>query len=159
MSRLARALVVCGAVVLVGCACSSDARADEVPAGWAYELWDELMSPFCPGRTLANCSSSQAEQLRMWILFQEASGGSRDDVKAELLEQFGDVIRGAPRASGFGLTAYAIPVLAFLGGGVVLGVFLRRQIRSARAASASGAAAPVAVDPELERIVDEELAR
>ena len=126
--------------------------------GWAYDLADEMMSPFCPGRTLAECPSGQAETLRMWLLVQEASGRSREEVEAELLERYGDVILAAPRAEGVGIAAYALPVLAFLAGGVLVFAFLRRQTRAAAAESAAEPG-PAALDPELERMVDEELSR
>jgi cytochrome c-type biogenesis protein CcmH len=130
------------------------------PEGWAYDVANEIMSPYCPGRTLAECPSSQAGDLRAWILVQEAAGRSREDVEVDLYERFGDVILAAPRAEGFGITAYAIPILAFLAGGVLVVVFLRRQTAEAAAATApTGPAAPVPGDAELERIVDEELAR
>lgn len=123
-------------------------------AGWAYELPNHLMSPFCPGKTLADCTSPQAASLRLWIVVQEAAGRTRADVEDELLERYGDVLRPAPRATGFGITAYAVPLVAFLLGGVVVVVFLRRQTRTAAAKQAP----PAAADPELERIIDEQLA-
>ncbi len=129
-------------------------EAGRVPEGWAYELSHDLMSPFCPGRTLSACSSPQAESLRMWIIVQEASGRSREDVEAELFERYGDVLRPAPRARGFGLTAYVFPVVVFLAGGVVVAVFLRRQTRAAATHEPSSQPS----DPELERIIDQELA-
>jgi hypothetical protein len=54
------------------------------------------------------------------------------------------------------LAAYAIPVLAFLAGGVLVGVVLRRITR---AGSAPAAPAAESLDPELARLVDEDLAR
>jgi cytochrome c-type biogenesis protein CcmH/NrfF len=127
----------------------------EESADWAYELHHELMSPFCPGRTLADCSSPQAASLRMWIVVQAAAGRTRSDVKAELLERYGDVLRAAPLPTGFGFTAYAFPVIAFLAGGALVVVFLRRQTR--RSAETTRVAMPL--DPDLERLIDEELAR
>ena len=122
------------------------------PVGWAYELSRDMMSPFCPGRSLADCPSPQAESLRLWIVVQESTGRSRADVEAELYERYGDAIRGAPRAEGWGISAYAIPVLAFAAGGVLVVAFLRRRTR----VGSDPAAAP-ALDPELARIVDREL--
>jgi cytochrome c-type biogenesis protein CcmH/NrfF len=90
----------------------------------------------------------------MWVIVQEASGRSREDVEAELFERYGDVLRSAPRATGFGLTAYAFPVIAFLAGGVFVAVFLRRQTRAA--ATPKPSLQPS--DPELERVIDQELA-
>ncbi len=127
----------------------------EESADWAYELHNELMSPFCPGRTLADCSSAQAANMRLWIVMQAAAGRTRSDVKEELLERYGDVLRPAPLPTGFGFTAYAFPVVAFLAGGVLVAVFLRRQTRGT--AKTTRVAAPL--DPDLERLIDEELAR
>jgi cytochrome c-type biogenesis protein CcmH/NrfF len=110
---------------------------------WAYELAAELMSPFCPGRTLADCPSPNAASIRMWIVVQAAAGRTRDDVQAELYERYGDVMRPAPRAEGFGL---------------LVALVLRRMTRRG-AAPAQAVAAPRPLDPELERRVDEELAR
>ncbi len=63
------------------------------PVGWAYELSGELMSPFCPGRTLAECPSPQADELRLWIITQEAAGATRAEVERTLYQRFGDSIR------------------------------------------------------------------
>ncbi|HTF33111.1 MAG TPA: cytochrome c-type biogenesis protein CcmH [Myxococcota bacterium] len=128
----------------------------ENPTGWAYELSHQLMSPFCPGRTLPDCPSPQAAELQRWIREQERIGRPRSDVEAELYTQFGDVILQSPRAGGFGLAAYVIPVVLFLSGGLLLVYFLRRQTqKSAVASSASGGLRPV--DPELERRLEAEL--
>lgn len=128
--------------------------AQEEPKGWAYDLAGELMSPFCPGRTLADCPSQAAKSLTMWMVVQEAAGRTRTDVEEELLARYGEVMRPAPKAEGIGLTAYIIPAVTFAGGGLLVGFFLSRQTRGTRAAPE-----PQAVnDPELERIVDEELA-
>ncbi len=98
------------------------------PEGWSYELAHELMSPYCPGRTLAECPSSKADTLRMWLQVQEASGRSVEEVKAELVERFGDRVLSAPRPEGFGLAAYVLPVLAFVTGGLLVWRFLRKQL-------------------------------
>ncbi len=126
--------------------------------GWAYGLANELMSPYCPGRTLAECPSQQAQTLRMWLITQEAAGRSQDEVMADLLERFGDEILAAPRPEGFGLAAYVIPVVLFLLGGLLVVVFIRRQtLRPPDAEAPDGVEGPL--DPELERLVDEDLAR
>jgi cytochrome c-type biogenesis protein CcmH/NrfF len=135
------------------------ARAAE--GSWGYALWSDLMSPFCPGRTLADCTSGEAEQLRTWILVQAASGRSRDEVEAELVAQYGDVILSAPRAEGIGLAAYLLPAAAFALGGSGVVWFLRRQTRrtTPEAPPGAGSATPSAFDPELARAVDAEIQR
>jgi len=132
------------------------AGADTEPEGWSYRYFGEVMSPFCPGRTLAACTSTQAENLRTWILVQEAAGRSREDVHAELLERYGDVILSAPEAKGFGVAAYVIPFVVFVLGGAIVGIFLHRQTR---AAAAVPYAPPPPLDPDIERAIDEDLAR
>lgn len=129
---------------------------EPVPDGWAYDLANRLMSPFCPGRTLAECPSPQAESLRMWIVVQEAAGRSQEDVLEELYARYGDDIRSTPRAEGFGTAAYVIPVVVFLVGGVLVAAFLYRWTRRGGGPPSSP---PPALDPEMERRLDEELAR
>jgi cytochrome c-type biogenesis protein CcmH/NrfF len=125
---------------------------------WAYEIPAELMSPFCPGRTLADCPSPAAANIRMWILVQAAAGRTRDDVEDELLQRYGDHIRAAPKAEGFGWAAYLVPLGVFVGGGVLVAYVLRRMTRGAPVPPPSPPGARPG-DAELERVVDEELAR
>ncbi len=76
-------------------------------------------------------------------------------------DRFGEQIRSAPRAEGWGLAAYAIPLVGFLVGGASVILFLRKWVASGRppAESEVPGFAPSSVDPELERLVDEELQR
>jgi len=155
---IARTLAVSWlALALMAPVAFAESRDAAEPQGWAWSYFNEVMSPFCPGRTLSACSSGQADTLRMWILVQEAAGRSQEDVHEELLAKYGDVVLSAPRAKGFGVTAYALPALFFLGGGLIVVVFLKRQTRSAREAAAT-AATTAPLDPEIERAIDEELA-
>jgi cytochrome c-type biogenesis protein CcmH/NrfF len=131
--------------------------ADEPQPGWGYNLANELMSPYCPGRALPDCPSPQASELRQWIIAQEREGRPESEVMAQLLGRFGEGMLQQPRASGFGLTAYAIPIAGVIAGGALLFVFFRRQ--AAKAGSAPMAPRLAPVDPELERQVDEEFRR
>jgi cytochrome c-type biogenesis protein CcmH/NrfF len=130
--------------------------ADAPPKQWHYDLWNGLMSPFCPGRSLLDCPSPQAAELRAWIAEQEAAGRRREDVEEQLYQQFGDVILQAPKATGFGLAAYVIPAVGVVLGAFVLVLFLRRQTAAARQAPKLPLAPP---DPELDRRIDEEMRR
>ena len=88
------------------------------------------MSPYCPGRALAECPSPQADQLRLWIIDQARAGATRAEVEAELAANYGDQIRQTPRAEGIGLVAYAVPAAALVVGGAFLAFYLRRNGRS-----------------------------
>ena len=100
---------------------------------WSAELEQELMSPYCPGRSLVECPSQKATELRLWIAGQEKAGIPRAEVERELFERYGDILRHAPKAEGFGLWAYLVPAGALLAGGLLVGGFLRRQTAVARA--------------------------
>jgi cytochrome c-type biogenesis protein CcmH len=145
MRRIALALLT-----LIALAPAASAAND---GGFSRELESELMSPFCPGRSLIECPSPQATELRLWIQAQEKAGVSRGDVEARLFEQFGDTLRHSPRAEGWGLWAYLVPGLAMLAGGVLVLGFLRRPAR----ALASAPAPAASVDPELVREIEREL--
>jgi cytochrome c-type biogenesis protein CcmH/NrfF len=86
---------------------------------------------------------------------QEAAGRSRADVENELYERYGDIMRPAPRAQGLGLAAYVVPSAIILLGAGVVAVFLRHHSRKPDPPSVTPAASR---DPELERMIDEELA-
>jgi cytochrome c-type biogenesis protein CcmH/NrfF len=139
-------------LLLAGALVAGPAAADDP---FALELYNGLMSPYCPGRTLMDCPSEQAGELRDWIAAQEESGRSRAEVEEELYQRYGDVILQAPRAEGFGLAAYVLPVIAFLIGGAIVWVFLRRQ--AAAGAGAAAARPRASLDPDIERRIDEEL--
>jgi cytochrome c-type biogenesis protein CcmH len=98
---------------------------------WAYDLAHDLMSPYCPGRALAECPSPQADELRFWIISQARAGATREQVVAELAANFGDQIRQTPRAEGIGLIAYVVPAVAVGVGAAILALFLRRGGRPA----------------------------
>jgi len=150
------------AVGVAGVSAAQDADAAASPAAeesWSGEMIDELMSPYCPGRTLRNCPSSDAGELIHWIEAQDAQGREREEVFNQLLSEYGDEIRQAPVATGWGAAAYVVPVLAFVAGGVLVGLFLRRQGRAREAVAPAASGPPPPGDPDLERQVDEELGR
>jgi cytochrome c-type biogenesis protein CcmH len=141
-------------VLLAWLALGAAANAEEQTA-WGYELADELMSPWCPGFALPDCSSGYASDLRLWILDQEKRGRSREDVKAEILARYGDMMLQAPKAEGLGVLAYAIPAGLVLAGGAVLFVFLRKQ---GGAASGARDLQAGAADPQIAARIDAEFA-
>jgi cytochrome c-type biogenesis protein CcmH/NrfF len=155
-SRRQTILVAVLAFVLLAWAVPAGASGDA--EGWSYRLAHELMSPFCPGRTLSACTSDQAAELRQWMVMQEAAGTSREEVIAILEQRFGDVIRSRPEAEGWGMAAWLLPVIAALAGLGVAFVALRRMVAPQGAPRPTAAGAPhLDIDPELERLVDQEL--
>jgi cytochrome c-type biogenesis protein CcmH/NrfF len=148
LARLALLVALLCAVQLL---LSSPARAQR-EEGWGYALANELMSPWCPGFALPDCSSGYASELRLWILEQERLGRTEEEVRAEILAKYGEQMLQAPSARGRGILAYAIPAALILAGGVVLGVFLRRQ-----GAAPAAARSVAALDPALRSRVEAEI--
>ena len=138
------------AALLAAWCCLAGPAGAEGAEGWAYELSDDLMSPYCPGRALSECPSGAAQDLRHWIIGQENSGARREDVETALFARFGDALLQAPRAEGLGLVAYLVPVALFAVGGLVVLVALSRRRRPGRAARGT-------LDPALARKLDAEL--
>jgi cytochrome c-type biogenesis protein CcmH/NrfF len=159
-----RAALLLAAGMAIGLASPAPASAGE-EASWGYALAHELMSPFCPGRTLAACPSDKAAEVRQWILLQQAAGATRDEVIAQLYEQFGDVILSSPEPEGWGLAAWLLPGFALGVGALIVMLVLRRMTGGADPSARTPAAAPGAQtlaandldDAELERVVDEDL--
>ena len=136
--------------------------------GWSYRLAHEVMSPFCPGQKLAECPSPNASALREWIIDQERAGVSKAEVERQLLARWGDQLLQAPRAEGFGLFAYAVPIGAMLAGGVLVALALGGR-RDEDTAEVDAPAVPEPVrataapsgpvdDDDLARIIDEAIA-
>jgi len=88
----------------------------------AQGIYDATMSPFCPGRTLSACPSSEARRLRETIFTWLKEGMSDEKIWENLLGMYGDDVRGTPSKSGFGLMGWAMPVFFVLVGIIVVGI-------------------------------------
>jgi cytochrome c-type biogenesis protein CcmH len=82
----------------------------------AYKIFGSVMSPYCPGQLLADCTSSAAEALRDTIRAQLARGRSEADIVEDLLQTFGDDVQAIPAYSGWASLAWLGPVVALLVG-------------------------------------------
>lgn len=106
----------------------------------------QIMSPFCPGRTVSDCTSEYAAEWRREILEMVRAGKSAEEIAREFEVRAGRDLSGIPnRGVGYGLPV----TLAFGAGLVLVGLFswLRRD---------KGSSAPAPV-PEASRVDDERL--
>jgi len=90
----------------------------------------DLMSPACPGRTLLNCTSGQAEQWRELIRQKLAQGESKEQIVRYFVEVGGAGILAAPPKQGFALTAWLLPLFVMLNGAGLIVVLTRRWARN-----------------------------
>jgi len=82
----------------------------------------QTMSPFCPGRTLADCPSEFATEWRRDIRQMIAEGRSPAEVQAELERRAGANLSGSPARD----TSYWVPAaFALLGVGALAAIFVR----------------------------------
>jgi cytochrome c-type biogenesis protein CcmH len=96
----------------------------------------QTMSPFCPGRTLADCPSEYAAEWRRDIRQLLAEGKSPVEIQDELERRAGANLSGSPARD----TSYWIPAaFALLGVGVLGAIFVR--LRTAPAPRDTKAAA------------------
>jgi cytochrome c-type biogenesis protein CcmH len=141
-----RATVV---VVVLALAAGATAAAAPSPA----DLEAELVCPTCK-TTLDQSDAPVARRMKQIIRTRLAEGATEAEIKAELVSQFGRGVLAEPPKSGFDLLAWLVP-LALLGTGAV-GVAALAWGWSRRRGEADGV---VAVDPELERRLDDALER
>lgn len=88
------------------------------PEDTANKISAEIMSPYCPGVTLHDCPSAEADKMRERIRDMAASGLSEDEIMNELVAQYGESIHAVPSADGGGITAWILPgVVAVVGAG------------------------------------------
>jgi cytochrome c-type biogenesis protein CcmH len=105
---------------------------------WGQQWQDvagDLMSPACPGRTLLNCTSSQAEQWRELIRQKLTKGESKEQILQYFVDISGEAILAAPPKKGFALTAWLLPLFVVMNGAVLI-IALTRRWAQRRAADA-----------------------
>jgi cytochrome c-type biogenesis protein CcmH len=123
----------------------------------ARQLW----CPLCNGVRLDNCELLACDQMREVIAEKLAAGESAEQIRAYFVEQYGDVVLGAPAAEGFDSLAWLLPVILGIGGLAWLGYYVSRLVRRGAGTLAAGAGTAAGQpeqsdDPYLRR-VDEEL--
>ena len=91
----------------------------------ATELYETVMSPYCPGVTLSSCASSDATTLRNEIYSWLQGGASIEEIKGRLSSRFGSNIFGVPKRSGIGFVAWIAPFVAILIGLSALLLYFR----------------------------------
>jgi cytochrome c-type biogenesis protein CcmH len=138
--------------LLVGAALGGSALA--APPN-AADLEAELVCPVCE-TTLDQSNAPVAERMKTFIRVRIAAGDTEQEIKDALVEQFGPEVLAEPPAGGFGLLAWLLPLGALVGGAIAVALLVRKW---SRRGSSGKPEAGERLDPELERLVDDELAR
>jgi cytochrome c-type biogenesis protein CcmH/NrfF len=122
------------------------------------DIEDEVMCVAC-GVPLDIAESPQATQERSYIRQLVAEGKSKDEIKAELVAQYGQRVLATPKDSGFGLAAYLVPIAIVLAA-LIAGAFFvpRWRVRNREPEATSDTALPHLSDEDARRL-DADLAR
>jgi cytochrome c-type biogenesis protein CcmH len=149
--RLALAALVAVTISLLA---ATSAFAESRPN--VADLEAELVCPTCK-TTLDQSDAPIARRMKTIIRARVASGASADEIKAELVDQFGPAVLAEPPKHGFDLLAWLLPLVGIAVGAVGLGVLALTWSR--RAPDPSVAPRDDPIDPALERRIDSELER
>jgi cytochrome c-type biogenesis protein CcmH len=137
-------LVVLAALVGPGVAYSG------TPSAAALEA--QIVCPTCK-TTVALSDAPVARRIKLFIRNRIAAGDSAGEIKAALVSQFGVAVLAEPQTKGFDLLAWLLPAVGLAIGLLAVGGAAWAWSRQ------RGTVDEEPLDPELERRLDDELAR
>jgi cytochrome c-type biogenesis protein CcmH len=126
------------------------------------ELESELICPVCKPATLDQSNAPIAQRMKREIAHRIAAGDTKSEIKAYLVDQFGAQVLAAPPRSGFNWLAWILPIAGLGLGAAAVGYAAWRWSRSQEREVELPLEARNgrrAIDPELERRLEDELAR
>lgn len=149
-----KALRACvgAAVLLAAFAFAGPAVATPPPRVSLPDLESEVMCVLCK-IPLSVADAPEADAERRFISTLIARGETKDEIKRALVAQYGEAVLSAPKAKGFGLAAYLVPLLAILAAAGSLAFFWPRWRRNSkqREAPPTPTPLPTADEQRLER--------
>lgn len=131
-------LVATACVLLLAIAGTAAAAA---PRASVTDLEDEVMCPIC-GTLLELSTSPQAERERAFIGKLVREGLTKGQIEDALVAEYGPEVLAEPSGSGFDLSAYVVPAVAFAIAAAALGAAAWRWRARSRAAPEAAPAAP-----------------
>ena len=121
------------------------------------DIEDEVMCTIC-GTTLQLANSPQAERERALINSLIAEGKDKDQIKDALVAEYGPSVLAVPDASGFGLTAFIVPILGIAIALIAIALAARRW-RQARRETVAAAPPPATLSAADEERLRADLGR
>ena len=122
----------------------------------ATTLYQQVFSPFCPGRSLNDCPSSKAAELKDQMRAELEAGKAPEVILNEVFRKFGDQYRAVPQFTGVGIFVWLVPI-AFVAIGLMLAVGV--SVRRKRSGASEAALNAPTLTAEEERRIQEELSR
>jgi cytochrome c-type biogenesis protein CcmH len=145
-----RALLIALLLCLTALPASATAAPASTPQTTVNDIEDEVMCPIC-GTLLELADSPQARREKVFVAKLVAAGRSKAEIKDALVAQYGAEVLAQPEATGFDLSAYLVPILAFLIAAIAVAFSVlrwRRAGRDSEPPSSGSAEAPRGEDAE-----------
>jgi cytochrome c-type biogenesis protein CcmH len=127
------------------------------PRASLTEIEKQVMCPVC-GTLLQLAESPQAQREKAFIRRLIAAGKTEAQIKDALVAEYGDEVLALPQGSGFSLSAYVVPIVAFLVAAIALALGVLRW-RRAGGSSARGRSGPTGPKGDDAERLDADLAR
>jgi cytochrome c-type biogenesis protein CcmH len=105
-------------------------QADSILEARTAEVAAQLRCPVCQGLSIQDSPSELSQQMRAVVKDQLREGKSPDEVKAYFISKYGEWILLEPKAKGFNVLVYALPIALVLGGLGVIAVAVRKWTRA-----------------------------
>jgi cytochrome c-type biogenesis protein CcmH len=86
----------------------------------------ELRCPVCQGESIQDSPAALAQEMKAIVREQLAAGRTPEEVKAYFVEKYGEWILLRPRARGWNMIVYVLPLLALFVGALVIARATRR---------------------------------
>jgi cytochrome c-type biogenesis protein CcmH/NrfF len=132
-------------------AVGASAIASPAPQTTVHDIEDEVMCPIC-GTLLELADSPQAKREKVYVAKLVAAGKTKAEIKDALVAQYGPPVLALPKASGFDLSAYLVPIIAIVIAVIVLAFSLTRWRRDGQGSSPDENAAPAPQGEDAERL-------
>jgi cytochrome c-type biogenesis protein CcmH len=139
-----------GAIAIAG-------AAEPQPEVNITEIEGEVMCPVC-GTLLELAESPQAQREKAFVARLIGEGRTKAEIKDALVAQYGSSVLALPQGSGFDLSAYLVPIIAFVVAALALGFGIYRWRRSSGPPDDRPPTARGPTDADRERL-DADLAR
>lgn len=154
-------LVLALAAPVVGPSTSIAAAAE--PKTSLAELEDEVMCPVC-GTLLGLSQAPQADRQRVLIERLIDEGLTKEEIKQELVAEYGPQVLALPEGKGFNLAAYVLPIVGFLLAAILLFFAVRHWRRESEQdlkadAARDDVAGDEALDADEAQRLDRDIAR
>ena len=147
-------LAIC--LALLGLLIAAPPATAAMPQTSVGEVSSEVMCPVC-GTLLELAESPQAQRQKVFIARLVREGRTKEQIKDALVAEYGNEVLAVPRGSGFDLSAYLVPIVAFVIAAIALALGVLRWRRNS--GPPDGPETPAGPSTEDSERLDADLAR